>query len=426
MASINFSYRSKKEVANIELRLAYKLGEKRKFQHARTKVETSKKFWDEIKSKGNRFRDADKVLEYNRINDHLNKLKNTLCDQLPLDKDIDINWLKNAVSKYYNPKLEETIPSNLLEYWDYYMNLREYELKQKSRSWQKWNEIKNRVGQFQEQKGYSYTIEEVNEEFKRDWVRFCKEQKYANSTIKKNLTYVKMICKHAERKGVAVSNDLDKLSVNFKKENLPKVYLSFDELEKVRIKQGLPDYLDNARDWLLISCYTGQRISDFMRFKTSMIRESKARKFLDITQKKTDKKVSIPVLPQVESILKKRKGEFPRPVSSQKYNSYVKTVVKRAGIDVQMKGKVLKKLGEKKYRKVLDTYPKHELITSHVGRRSLATNYYGIIPSSYLKNITGHGTEAMLLSYIGKTSKDTAFEAYDLMLNFEKKKNEKN
>ena len=35
------------------------------------------------------------------------------------------------------------------------------------------------------------------------------------------------------------------------------------------------DNYENAKDWLIISCYTGQRISDFMRFGKSMIRHEK-------------------------------------------------------------------------------------------------------------------------------------------------------
>ncbi|WP_394907908.1 phage integrase SAM-like domain-containing protein [uncultured Mesonia sp.] len=416
MASINFSYRSKKEIAYIELRLAYTVDGKRKFQHARTKIQITKKFWDEIKTKGNRFRDTEKIIEYNKINEHLSQLETVIYQQLPPDAKIEMNWLKDAVKKYYNPNDENKIPTDLLEYWDYYMNLREYELKQKPRSWQKWNEIKNRVHLFQKKKKRKYSIEDINEEFKRDWIKYCKEESYANTTIKKNLSYIKMLCQHAARKGLKTSSDLVKLNANFKKEDLPRIYLSFEELEKIKALKSLPDYLDNARDWLVISCFTGQRVSDFMRFNSSMIRKSKGRKFIDVTQRKTEKKVSIPILPEVESILKKRKGEFPRTISAQKYNTYIKEIGKLANINKPTKGKILKKLEDGKNRKVLDIYPKHKLITSHIGRRSLATNYYGVIPSSYLKNITGHGTEAMLLAYIGKTSKDTAFEAYDLML----------
>jgi len=49
-------------------------------------------------------------------------------------------------------------------------------------------------------------------------------------------------------------------------------------------------------------------------------------------------------------------------------------------------------------------------VTSHIGRRSFATNFYGIIPTSYLIYTTGHSTEAMFLNYIGKSNKDIALE----------------
>jgi integrase len=56
-------------------------------------------------------------------------------------------------------------------------------------------------------------------------------------------------------------------------------------------------------------------------------------------------------------------------------------------------------------------YEKCDLCSSHVGRRSFATNNYGgPIPTSFLKYITGHSTEAMFLTYIGKSNKDIAME----------------
>ncbi|HET8885827.1 MAG TPA: phage integrase SAM-like domain-containing protein [Salinimicrobium sp.] len=416
MATINFSYRSSKPAAKIEARLSYSVNKKRKFQQVRINLKVSKDFWHELKEKGDRFRDTDKINERNEINEHLVSLQKYLEDRLPPSHLIDENWLKNSVQEYYNPRVRESIPDDLIGYWNYYMALREHEIKEKPRSWQKWNEVKHRVERFQSALDRQYKIRDVNDEFKRDWVNYCKGESYANTTIKKNLTYIKMVCMHAERKGVETSSELPKLQITFREENIPKVYLSFGDLEKINQLKDLPDYLENARDWLLISCYTGQRVSDFMRFNSSMIRESKRRKFIDITQKKTDKKISIPLLPEVETILNKNGGGFPRFISSQKYNNYIKEIGKRAGLNTPTTGKVLKKITEGKNRKVTEVYPKWQLITSHIGRRSLATNFYGTIPSSYLKNITGHGTEAMLLAYIGKTSKDTAFEAYDLMV----------
>ena len=66
--------------------------------------------------------------------------------------------------------------------------------------------------------------------------------------------------------------------------------------------------------------------------------------------------------------------------------------------------------GSKIYRKTEGTYEKWKLVTSHIGRRSFATNFYGVIPTSYLIYVTGHTTEKMFLTYIGKSNKDIALE----------------
>ena len=62
---------------------------------------------------------------------------------------------------------------------------------------------------------------------------------------------------------------------------------------------------------------------------------------------------------------------------------------------------------------VKSIYPKHEVISSHVCRRSFATNFYGRIPTPVLMNITAHGSERMFLSYIGKTTYDNAYQMLD-------------
>ena len=53
-------------------------------------------------------------------------------------------------------------------------------------------------------------------------------------------------------------------------------------------------------------------------------------------------------------------------------------------------------------RKVFGNYPKHKLVTSHIGRRSFASNNYGKIPTPLLMVATAHKSEGMFLRYIGK------------------------
>ena len=61
-----------------------------------------------------------------------------------------------------------------------------------------------------------------------------------------------------------------------------------------------------------------------------------------------------------------------------------------------------KKKNPESVRKILDFYPKHELITTHSFRRSFATNYYKKIPTGVLIDITGHSKESLFLQYINK------------------------
>ena len=67
-------------------------------------------------------------------------------------------------------------------------------------------------------------------------------------------------------------------------------------------------------------------------------------------------------------------------------------------------------------------YPKWELVSTHICRRSFATNHYGKLPTPVLMAITGHTTERMFLKYIGKTAMDNAQVLHDFWNVQEQKK----
>ncbi len=163
----------------------------------------------------------------------------------------------------------------------------------------------------------------------------------------------------------------------------------------------------NARDWLLISCETGQRVSDFLRFNKVQIRYEGDKPLIEFTQVKTDKTMTVPLSKKVMAILKKRKGEFPKEMSDQKYNLYIKEVCKLAGLTQKVKGS---RKNPETDRKETGVFEKWQLVTSHIGRRSFATNNYGRIPTSLLIGATGHSTEKMFLEYIGKSDTQKAIQ----------------
>jgi integrase len=365
---------------------------------AKTKVEVSKHYWakEHFQKRPKDVTISNKQIE---VNQELNKIENHILkafdknDSLLFTKE----WLELQLDLYYNPPQKIGIPTNLVQYIDFYINYRKNEVT--LTSIKKFNVVKHKLERMQSKFKHTFLINEVDDSFKNDFVSFQIENGYSQNTIQRELVFIKTFCKHARFLGLETSPQLDNLRVD--KAKAEKIYLTIDELEAIENKVFDNDYLDNARDWLIISCFTGQRVSDFLRFTKKMIRVENSKSLLEFTQKKTDKLVTIPLHKKVLQILDKRNGEFPRSLSDQKYNDYIKEVCKLTGInELTQGGKMIDT--DKGMRKVSGVYPKYELVTSHIGRRSFASNFYGKIPTSYLIYITAHGSEAQFLCYIGK------------------------
>ena len=421
MATVNFLYRSTKPEANLNLRLLYRViddsldgGFQDYVLGARTKLMVSKQYWEKQHNL-KRVKDIDVANKQIEINQELNRIENHILNAFEgaNHRTIDKGWLTGLMEAYYNPRNDPaTIPLNLIGYIDYYIEEREHEITPASIT--KFNVIKNKMKRLQRQRGYPIMISEIGEQFKKEFVNYYKSENYSQNTMQRELGLIKTFCKHAATKGIDIHPEL--LNLKLKKKTVKSIYLSFEELKSIEKAAMEHEYQDNARDWLIISCYTGQRISDFMRFTSGMVRVENGKQLLEFKQKKTGKLMTIPLHPKVQAIIEKRKGEFPRAISDQRYNDYIKEVCKLAGLMKKATGKKQVNIDpegdESKIRAIPGTFEKWELVTSHIGRRSFATNFYGYnnIPTSYLIYVTGHSSEAMFLNYIGKSNKDLAIE----------------
>jgi integrase len=424
MATINFLYRSTKDKANLHLRLLYRFNNIDFVFGASTKFEVSKDYWSKLHKKTN-FKKTNDVIELNEIqalkekqnevSTELNKIENHILNAFNIANTDGVNkqWLQTQIDYYYNPPKEaEQLPTELIKYIDFYIDYRKNEIRETSK--QKYNVIKQKLIRLEKFRKKVILIKDINDSFKKEFVDYCMSNKYAQNTMQRELVFIKTFCKHARFLGIETHPQLDSLRLDRAK--ALKIYLTFDELEAIENidKNKLTDSLENAKDWLIISCYSGQRVSDFMRFTSDMIRKEDGQSIIEFTQKKTDKIMSVPLHPKVIEILDKRGGSFPYSISDQKYNDYIKIVCELAEITQKVTGSKLIETKSKSgiFRKVTDEYRKCDLVTSHIGRRSMATNFYGIIPTSLLINITGHSTEKMYLVYVGKSSQDLAKETF--------------
>lgn len=410
MASINFLYRSTKDKSNLNLRLLYRYNGKDYVLGSKTKVEVEKKYWNKLHKR--KSKDIEITNKQTEINVELNKIENHILTAFSNADPEKVNkeWVTTQLDRYYNPaKQDRAIPTDLINYIDFYINYRKDEVKKTSL--QKFNVIKHKLQKLEKFRKRKILISEVNNNFKNEFVRYCKNEMYSQNTIQRELAIIKTFCIHARFLGLETHYQLDSLRLD--KAKVQKIYLTFDELSRIEEinRDELTDSLDNARDWLIISCYLGQRISDFMSFTDNQIRVEDDKHFLEFTQMKTNKLTTVPIHPKVMQILEKRNGKFPYKISDQKYNQYIKEVCKLAGINELVRGSRMVET-RKGFRKQEGLFKKYELVTSHIGRRSFATNFYGSIPTVYLINITNHSSEAMFLNYIGKSNKDLAKETF--------------
>lgn len=396
MATINYFIQSKNNPAGIYIRLR----EGRTIDaKAKTKFAINPIEWSSAKGQPKNMNDA----SAKKLNENLSILKTELLNHYNNcvgKTPINSEWLKEFISP---PTKPETIPTKIIDYIDYYTANKKSEVS--STTCTKNNVYKRMIERFEAETHKQYLISDINAEFKLRFEDYCNKDSYAPNTIARTIKFIKTICYHARANGIETHFQLDNIKTKLAK--VDKIYLTLDEIDEIQKAELEHDYLTNARDWLIISCETGQRVSDFLRFTKEQIRVEGKAQLIEFTQVKTNKIMTIPLSNKVKEILNTRNGNFPRKLSDQRYNEYIKEVCKLAGVTEKIKGS---KLNPETNRKEKGTFEKWELVTSHIGRRSFATNNYGRIPTSLLIGATGHSTEKMFLEYIGKTDTQKAMQ----------------
>jgi site-specific recombinase XerD len=278
----------------------------------------------------------------------------------------------------------------------------------------KYKNILRLIVEFEKFKSKRYAVKDVNSAFRSQFIKFLTDEKgLTSNTVGRYIKFLKTFAFSARSRGIEISDQVN----DFKGYTLkiPKITLSEAELTILRNLKFASDRLTIARDWFIIGCYTGQRVSDLLRMNSSMIKQMEGFMFIELEQVKTKKMVQIPVHREVSAILNRYMGNFPPKLTDNisaaatELNRYLKVICRQAGFTQQTKG-FLRDLKTGEYKEGM--YEKWQLITTHTCRRSFATNFYGLesYPTPLLMNVTGHATEKQFLDYIGKNPIDYSIQ----------------
>lgn len=346
----------------------------------------------------------------------LEKLKIEIKDKFNSENSrgiaIDRFWLQSTIETYFNRRKPDN-GEYLLECAQHYIDNLPYKVSEDGKkvgvsksTISKYENVRKLLVEFEKHDQKRYLTKEVGAEFRANFINFLSNEKMISSnTIGRYIKFVKTFVLDARSRGINVGAEID----HFKGYTLrtPKVILDFDELATIRSQHFTTDRLNIARDWLIIGCYTGQRVSDLLRMNSNMLKKIGGFQFIELTQTKTQKLVQIPIHAEVQAILDKYDGEFPptftgnQQSNATQFNGYIKTVCRQSGITELTEG-FLRNEESNVYEQGM--FEKWKLITSHTCRRSFSSNFYSLekYPTPLLMNITAHATERQFLEYIGK------------------------
>lgn len=408
MATISFILQSKSESANIYLRLSV---DRKTVIRRKTNFVINSSDWSTKKSQP---LDRDENLKVLKTN--LDKLRTGILERLndATKKSVEINgdWLTTQIDEIQGrATIDEKESSKLVNMFDYYIsNLpnKVYSNGKKGASEstiRKYTTIKNKLIEFQKLKKKTIHVKDVDLKFRNDFIKFLADvHKINDNTIGRYIKFLKTVCIDArDNTGIEASPQLNRFKGYSNK--VEKIFLTLDEIETIKDTTYKRDALNNAKDWLIIGCFIGQRVSDLLTLTRNNIAIRNGVEMIEITQKKTGKKVSIPLHHEVKTILDNRNGDFPTKISAVHFNLHIKDICQLAGITQPTPGG---KIDRDTSRKIEGVFPKWQLVTSHICRRSFASNFYGDIPTALLISITGHSTERQFLEYIGKNPTDYA------------------
>jgi site-specific recombinase XerD len=220
------------------------------------------------------------------------------------------------------------------------------------------------------------------------------EEEYAMNTHSKVMMDTMQFFKYAVKLKKIPPAKLVELEFDTRREDTDSIYLTESEiLELMNVSDFESPIHEHIRDVFVIGCFTGMRFSDYSVIDPTSIRNNR----LEIVQKKTGNKVTIPIHPEVIKILEKYNYLLPQVPPNNEFNRIIKIVGEKlpslhTPFTKQITyGRELKELVALKY-----TY-----LQTHTARRSFCSNEYlkGTDPMIILA-ISGHKSHKSFMRYI--------------------------
>ena len=319
-------------------------------------------------------------------------------DVMPTPEQIKeaFNALHKPVSEEPKPK-KEALPCDFFQVFDDFVEDCGRQNNWTDSTFEKFAAVKNHLTNFRE----GLTFEFFDERGLNDYVGYLRDVKeMRNTTIGKQLSFLKWFLRWAFKKGVHQNNAYDSYKPKLKSTQKKIIFLTWDELNRLR-EFKIPSNkqaLERVRDVFLFQCFTGLRYSDVFNLRRSDIKGD----HIEVTTVKTSDSLIIELNKHSKAILDKYKDvafeddKVLPVITNQKMNDYLKELAELAGIDEPVR--------QTYYRgneRIDEVTPKYALLGTHAGRRTFICNALALgIPPQVVMKWTGHSDYKAMKPYI--------------------------
>ena len=319
-------------------------------------------------------------------------------DVMPTPEQIKeaFNALHKPVSEEPKPK-KEALPCDFFQVFDDFVEDCGRQNNWTDSTFEKFAAVKNHLTNFRE----GLTFEFFDERGLNDYVGYLRDVKeMRNTTIGKQLSFLKWFLRWAFKKGVHQNNAYDSYKPKLKSTQKKIIFLTWDELNRLR-EFKIPSNkqaLERVRDVFLFQCFTGLRYSDVFNLRRSDIKGD----HIEVTTVKTSDSLIIELNNHSKAILDKYKDvafeddKVLPVITNQKMNDYLKELAEMAGIDEPVR--------QTYYRdneRIDEVTPKYALLGTHAGRRTFICNALALgIPPQVVMKWTGHSDYKAMKPYI--------------------------
>ena len=319
-------------------------------------------------------------------------------DVMPTPEQIKeaFNALHKPVSEEPKPK-KEALPCDFFQVFDDFVEDCGRQNNWTDSTFEKFAAVKNHLTNFRE----GLTFEFFDERGLNDYVGYLRDVKeMRNTTIGKQLSFLKWFLRWAFKKGVHQNNAYDSYKPKLKSTQKKIIFLTWDELNRLR-EFKIPSNkqaLERVRDVFLFQCFTGLRYSDVFNLRRSDIKDD----HIEVTTVKTSDSLIIELNNHSKAILDKYKDvafeddKVLPVITNQKMNDYLKELAEMAGID-----EPVRQTYYKGNERIDDVTPKYALLGTHAGRRTFICNALALgIPPQVVMKWTGHSDYKAMKPYI--------------------------